>query len=246
MILFMRLDKYLCGLNLGTRAEIKGRIRKGAVQVNGVTVTNGDVHIDEKRDLVVFEGRKCSYAPYVYYIMNKPSGVVSATRDEHDRTVMDVFFNEYAGRNQGSLEGIPAKDMFPVGRLDKDTVGLLLLTNDGDLAHRLLSPKKHIPKTYYVKTYGIIPEDAVISFQEGIFIGKEEQCRPAKLELAGSNEAFLTIWEGKFHQVKRMFHKIGLEVIYLKRISMGNLKLPDDLPEGKIRELTMDEVEKLC
>lgn len=233
-------------MNLGTRSEVKERIRQGAVQVNGVIIKKGDVHIDEKKDTVVYAGKTCTYTRYVYFLMNKPPGVVSATKDDQHRTVLDVFCTEYAKQHGGSLEGVPIKEIFPVGRLDKDTVGLLVLTNDGELAHRVLSPKKHIPKTYYVKTNDSILEEMVVSFHKGIQISEQECCMSADLEIIGDKEAFLTIHEGKFHQVKRMFHKVGLDVIYLKRISMGGLRLPDQMPEGTIRELAMEEVAKLC
>lgn len=246
MILFMRLDKFLCQMNLGTRSEIKQKIKKGVVQVNGEVVRKSEMPIAEGKDEVFYEGKRCVYRPYVYFLMNKPAGVVSATKDNVDKTVMDLFCQEYAKQQDGQLAGIPVKDMFPVGRLDKDTVGLLVLTNDGELAHRILSPRKHIPKTYFVRTDENILQEAVMEFQKGICISQEEQCMPAELSITGEREACLTIQEGKFHQVKRMFQKIGLQVIYLKRISMGKLTLPEDLPEGCIREMTSEEVAKLC
>lgn len=216
------------------------------MQVNGDVIRICEMHIDEYQDTICYEGKPCIYKPFVYFMMNKPPGIVSATKDDREETVMDFFQREYGKQHHNDFTGIPLKEMFPVGRLDKDTVGLLVLTNDGELSHRILSPKNHISKTYYVRTDKAIPMEAVLEFQRGIHISREEQCMPAELKITADTEAYLTIKEGKFHQVKRMFQQIGVQVIYLKRISMGKLLLPEDLTEGSVREMTEEEVNRLC
>ena len=170
-------------------------------------------------------------------MLHKPAGVVSATTDAKDKTVIDLITDK------------KRKDLFPVGRLDKDTEGLLLITNDGDMAHRLLAPKKHVDKVYYARIDGRVTEEDVLAFQEGISIGQGEVAKPAKLEILKADEIseiHVTIQEGKFHQVKRMFHTIGKEVLYLKRLSMGSLVLDESLPLGAYRKLTREELEDLC
>ena len=234
----MRLDKYLAEMGVGTRQEVKKQIRQGKVTVNGTVVKAADTKIDETCDEVTIGGRNFSYVSYEYYMLNKPGGVVSATEDRRDTTVIDLIKDK------------KRKDLFPVGRLDKDTEGLLLITNDGDLAHRLLAPKKHVDKVYYAKIDGMVTEEDVKRFAEGIDIGAEEEemTRPAKLDImksAEESEIRLTIHEGKFHQVKRMMEALGKKVTYLKRLSMGPLALPSDLPTGKYRPLTEKELELL-
>ncbi len=233
-------------MNIGSRSRVKELLKKGQVTVNGTLIRKADTNVDEYSDVIICQGRRCFYQPFVYYMMNKPAGILSATSDSRQRTVLDLFQEELQKQNQGDLTGIPVKDIFPVGRLDKDTVGLLLLTNDGDLAHRLLSPKKHVAKKYYVKTNCPLKESAAELFAAGIDIGEEKLTKPAVLEQLGSCEFLLTITEGKYHQVKRMFQAVGASVIYLKRISMGNLKLDENLPEGHIRKLSEEEVLSLC
>lgn len=232
----MRLDKFLCETGFGTRSEVKNLLKKGLVTVNGETVKKPEQKIDENGDHVICNGVKASYAEYVYLMLHKPAGVVSATEDRRDRTVLDL------------LTDIPVKDLFPVGRLDKDTEGLLLLTNDGELAHRLLSPKKHVDKTYYAKIDGAVTEEHVTQFQEGLEIGEKKPTLPAKLEILASgtqSEIRVTIHEGKFHQIKRMFQAVGCEVTYLKRLSMGTLTLDESLVQGAYRHLTEEEVHAL-
>ena len=202
----MRLDKYLAEMGVGTRQEVKKQIRQGKAAVNGTVVKAADTKIDETSDEVTISGRNISYVSYEYYMLNKPAGVVSATEDRRDTTVIDLIKEK------------KRKDLFPVGRLDKDTEGLLLITNDGDLAHRLLAPKKHVDKVYYAKIDGMVTEEDVKRFAEGIDIGAEEEemTRPAKLDImksAEESEIRLTIHEGKFHQVKRMFLAVGKELI---------------------------------
>ena len=234
----MRLDKYLAEMGVGTRQEVKKQIRQGKVTVNGTVVKAADTKIDETCDEVTTGGRNISYVSYEYYMLNKPGGVVSATEDRRDTTVIDLIKDK------------KRKDLFPVGRLDKDTEGLLLITNDGDLAHRLLAPKKHVDKVYYAKIDGMVTEEDVKRFAEGIDIGAEEEemTRPAKLDImksAEESEIRLTIHEGKFHQVKRMFLAVGKEVTYLKRERMGTLCLDENLKPGEYRLLTEEEIENV-
>lgn len=234
----MRLDKYLAEMRVGTRQEVKKQIRQGKAAVNGTVVKAADTKIDETSDEVTICGRNISYVSYEYYMLNKPAGVVSATEDRRDTTVIDLIKEK------------KRKDLFPVGRLDKDTEGLLLITNDGDLAHRLLAPKKHVDKVYYAKIDGMVTEEDVKRFAEGIDIGAEEEemTRPAKLDImksAEESEIRLTIHEGKFHQVKRMFLAVGKEVTYLKRERMGTLCLDENLKPGEYRLLTEEEIENV-
>ena len=234
----MRLDKYLAEMGVGTRQEVKKQIRQGKVTVNGTVVKAADTKIDETCDEVTIGGLNISYVSYEYYMLNKPGGVVSATEDRRDTTVIDLIKDK------------KRKDLFPVGRLDKDTEGLLLITNDGDLAHRLLAPKKHVDKVYYAKIDGMVTEEDVKRFAEGIDIGAEEEemTRPAKLDImksAEESEIRLTIHEGKFHQVKRMFLAVGKEVTYLKRERMGTLCLDENLNPGEYRLLTEEEIENV-
>lgn len=232
----IRLDKALANMGLATRKEVKLAVKKGQILLNDCPVKQSDIKITSA-DRIAFYGNTVQYQEFEYYMLNKPAGYVSATTDNRDQTVMELL----------SERSLNRKDLFPVGRLDKDTVGLLLITNNGALAHRLLSPANHVDKTYYVKVKGMISEDAIVSFGEGISIG-DEKCLPAKLEILEQGEiscAKLTIREGKFHQVKRMFHSIGNEVIYLKRLSMGPLRLDEALQEGEVRPLTDYEIELL-
>jgi 16S rRNA pseudouridine516 synthase len=232
----MRLDKYLAQMGCGTRTEVKDKIRAGAVTVNGVVCKKPESKVNENTDQITCQGVSISYQANVYYLFYKPSGCVTATTDRMHKTVLDYFTD------------VKRTDLFPVGRLDLDTEGLLLITNDGELAHNLLSPTKHVPKTYYAVIDGAVTEDDVNRFKNGVDIGEKHLTRPAKLEILASgarSEIFVTITEGKFHQVKRMFHAVGKEVLSLKRISMGSLSLPDDMKAGEYRELTLEEVELL-
>ena len=246
----MRLDKYLAEMGEGTRQEVKAFIRKGRVMVNGVPVKKPEAKVEEGKDQVTLAGRKIPYQKYLYYMLNKPAGVITATTDSRERTVLDLLGEDRR------------KDLFPVGRLDKDTEGLLLITNDGSLAHRLLSPRKHVDKCYYAKVRGEVTGEDVEQFAQGLFLAglgeeKEEKTMPARLEILKTasasgkeapgivSEILLTIQEGKFHQVKRMFQAVGKEVLYLKRLSMGSLKLDPELAPGQYRELTKEEMERL-
>ena len=235
MAVQLRLDKFLADMGIGTRSEIKSWIRKGRVKVNNIVVKKPETKVTLDDD-IYFDERKVSYQKLVYYMLHKPAGVISATRDNFSQTVLDLITDK------------KRKDLFPVGRLDKDTEGLLLITNDGELAHQLLSPKKHVDKVYYAEVKGVVTEEDQKAFQEGVMIEDNYRTLPAQLTILKSDsisEIELTIQEGKFHQVKRMFLAVGKEVIYLKRLSMGPLKLDEQLQPGEYRELTENEVLQL-
>ncbi len=235
----IRLDKYLADMGTGTRQEVKKYIRKGLVRVNQETVRTPEMKICEEKDEVFLEGQRIAYASCEYYMLNKPAGVVSATEDKRETTVIDLIRDK------------KRKDLFPVGRLDKDTEGLLLITNDGQLAHRLLSPKRHVDKTYYAKVSGCVTREDVLLFARGLDIGtdeREERTMPGELEILRSgseSEILLTIQEGKYHQVKRMFQAVGKEVVYLRRERMGALVLDKELKPGEYRPLTKKELENV-
>lgn len=233
----IRLDKYLADMGIGTRSEVKNHIRKGLVTVDGNPARKPEEKIEPGRQEVRVNGTPVSYAEFEYYMLNKPAGVVSATKDKRERTVLDLLTDK------------KRKDLFPVGRLDKDTEGLMLITNDGELSHRLLSPARHVDKTYYARIQGRVTEADVLAFAEGLDIGDEKLTRPARLEIlraADISEIEVTIQEGRYHQVKRMFEAVDKRVIYLKRLTMGSLVLDSGLPAGEYRELTKEELEKLC
>lgn len=235
----IRLDKYLADMGVGTRQEVKRIIRQGRIQIDGVTVKSPEKKIDEATQTVFVDQNEIGYLSYEYYMLNKPAGVVSATEDRWDKTVVDLL----ADRKR--------KDLFPVGRLDKDTEGLLLITNDGELAHRLLSPKKHVDKCYYARIDGEVCESDIKQFLDGVNIGTEDRpeiTRPAKLEIIKNGEVSevrITIQEGKFHQIKRMFEAVNKKVVYLKRERMGSLVLDETLRPGEYRPLTEEEIERL-
>ena len=236
-VVMIRLDKYLADMSVGTRTEVKKMIRQGKVTVDGQVIKNPDVKIDINSQCVTCNGSAVSYETYEYYMLNKPAGVISATSDSKEKTVLDL------------IDSKKRKDLFPVGRLDKDTEGLLLITNDGELAHKLLSPKKHVDKLYYAKIDGCVSIEDIDAFAKGLDIGEDEYTKPAKLHILKSDaisEIELTIQEGKFHQVKRMFESVGKKVIYLKRLKMGTLKLDEGLALGEYRPLTKKELEDLC
>ena len=233
----MRLDKYLCETGFGTRSQVKDLLKKGQVMVNGEVVKKPELKINETTDQILCQGKKASYQKNIYLMLHKPAGVVSATEDNREKTVLDLVRPE--DRKNG---------LFPVGRLDKDTEGLLLLTDDGELAHRLLSPKKHVDKTYYAKIDGQVTEEHVKQFREGLDIGDEKKTLPAVLTILLSgpvSEIEVTIHEGRFHQIKRMFEAVGFKVTYLKRLSMGSLVLDETLPPEEYRPLTEAELEGL-
>lgn len=233
----LRIDKFLADMGAGTRASIKNDIRKKLVTINGETVKSPDAKADTEKDIITYCGKEIKYLEFEYFIINKPSGVISATEDRNQKTVLDLITD--SRRN----------DLFPVGRLDKDTEGLLIITNDGMLAHELLSPKKHVDKVYYVETDGLLTDEHVRLFREGLDVEGDFTAKEALLKILESSEngskAELTIHEGKFHQVKRMMEAVGNTVTYLKRLSMGPLKLPDDLNCGDYRRLTESEIDML-
>lgn len=229
----MRLDRYLCELNIGSRSQVKEFVRKGLVSVNGQVVRSADQKIEEQKDQVAFQGKTLTYQRYVYYMLNKPRGVVSATQDNTACTVAELLAPE--GR----------KDLFPMGRLDKDTEGLLILTNDGELTHRLLSPKRHVDKTYEVTVAHALSAEDLRRLEQGVDIGEDRLTLPARAEAVSENILHLTIQEGKYHQVKRMLQAVGNQVTALKRIRFGGVDLDDGLKAGEYRPLTSQEEERL-
>lgn len=236
----LRIDKYLADMGIGTRSEVKQYMKKKQVQVNGI-VPKPEQKVDPETDRITFQGKEVAYVEMEYFMFYKPGDCVSATTDAKHKTVLDY------------IEKKNRKDLFPVGRLDIDTEGLLLITNDGKLAHELLSPKKHVAKTYYAKVQGCVTKEDVTQFKKGLDIGEEKPTLPAELKILKTEETEtgyyseieLTITEGKFHQVKRMFEAVGKKVIYLKRISMGSLRLDETLRPGQYRSLTAEELEAL-
>ena len=233
-----RLDKILGNLGYGSRKEIKQAARKGIIEVNGVIVKDSGVQVDPEVDKIFINGEQIFYRKNIYLMMNKPDGVISATFDNRDETVIDLLEVEHQ-----------VFEPFPIGRLDKDTVGLLLLTNDGELNHRLIAPKWKVDKVYYAKIDAKVTERDIKKFKEGITLDDGYTCKEALLEIIKAedeaSEIMLTIQEGKFHQVKRMFEALNKNVTYLKRMEFGTLKLDEDLEEGEYRELTEEEVEIL-
>ena len=230
----MRLDKYLTNQGIGSRSQVKALIKSKKVFVNNVLENKPERHIDENNDIVSLDGVNLEYNKFYYYMLNKPPGVLTAVKDNNYKTVMDI------------MDVTPKEGLFPVGRLDKDTEGLLLITNDGELSHNLLSPKKHVNKTYYVELNGELIDSDIDLFAKGLDIGEKNITKPAKLEiLSGRNRAYITITEGKYHQVKRMFQAFGLTVTFLNRISMGSLILDKNLKSGGYRKLTEEEISNL-
>ena len=229
----LRLDKFLCDAGIGSRSQVKVFLKQGLVKVNGEIIKKPEFKVEEERDNVTFRGKEIKYRKYVYYMLNQPKGVVSATKDNLDRTVTDLI------KDSGH------QNLFPVGRLDKDTEGLLIMTNDGDLAHRLLSPKRHVDKVYYVELDKILTEEGRRMLETGIDIGEEKPTLPANAQRITDTSLYLTIREGKYHQVKRMLKAVGCEVTYLKRIAMGAISLDKNLPCGCYRELTEEERKKI-
>lgn len=234
----MRLDRFLCEMNIGTRSQVKTALRQGLVTVNGLAARDAGLKIDETGDRVCFQGQVLDYRKFVYYMLNKPAGVVSATQDNTAETVVSLL-----GRDA-------LKDIFPVGRLDKDTTGLLLLTDDGELAHRLLSPKRHVDKVYRVTIEHPLSEEEKSRLEQGVDISNTSQQQepltlPAKVEVVSDSEILLTIHEGRFHQVKRMLSAVNNQVLTLERVGFGGLVLDEGLKPGEYRELTKQEVDSL-
>lgn len=230
----LRLDKLLSNMGLGSRKEVKLLFRKKRVTLNGAQVVNGRTHVNPSEDIVKVDGDVVHYRKYIYVMLNKPKGCVSATEDDRERTVIDLL-------PQYVKQFAPA----PVGRLDKDTEGLLLLTNDGELNHYLTSPKHEVPKTYEAVIQGWVKEEHRTLFQKGVMLDDGYQTKSALLKIIDSDETShvrITITEGKFHQVKRMFRAIDMDVLYLKRVQMGSLYLDESLGKGSYRELTEKEL----
>ena len=231
--MLIRLDKFLADAKVGSRSEVKGYIKKGRIRINEEIAAKAEEKIDTEKDVVFFDDNRVCAKGFVYYMLNKPKGVVSATNDNLNQTVIDLIPEKYQ------------EELFPVGRLDKDTEGLLIITNDGVLAHNLLSPQKHVTKKYYALIKGFVTEEDVAMFKEGLDIGEKKPTMPADLHILKSQEISeieVIICEGKFHQVKRMFQAVSKEVIYLKRISMGKLELDKRLQPGEYRYLTEEEI----
>lgn len=230
-----RLDKVLANLGYGSRKEVKALCKKEEVIVNGVPVKDSSMKVDTENDVIEVKGEVLNYREFIYLLMNKPDGVVSATFDNYDETVIDLLDEEYK-----------AFKPFPVGRLDKDTVGLLLITNDGELNHKLIAPKNHVDKVYYAEIDKCVTKDDAKAFERGITLDDGYLCMPGKLNILEADEngsrVEVTIQEGKFHQVKRMFESLDKNVVYLRRISFGPIKIDESLEEGEFRELTEEEI----
>jgi len=227
-----RLDKILANMGYGTRKEVKILVRTGVVKINGEVVKTSDVKIAPDEAILTVNDKQVIYKEFIYLMLNKPQGYISATHDKIHPTVVDLVPDEFMHY-----------EIFPVGRLDIDTEGLLLLTNDGTLAHNLLSPKKHVPKTYFAQVLHEVTNDDIIAFEKGIEL-EDFTALPAKLKQT-TDGYLVTIYEGKFHQVKRMFEAVGNKVTYLKRIKMGGLPIDESLELGEMREITKEEMEKL-
>lgn len=229
----MRLDKFLCEMNIGSRSQVKTLIKQGTVTVNGKKAVSPEQKIDPQQDSICFKGDALNYHAFEYFMLHKPAGYVTATEDKRDKTVMEL------------LPAERRSDLFPVGRLDKDTEGLLLITNDGDLAHRLLAPRKHVDKTYLVDIATSLTPDQIQILTEGVDIGEKHLTRPAKVKIVSEKQIELTIHEGKFHQVKRMLQAVDNQVIHLKRLTFGPLILDAQLQPGQCRPLTEQEIAEL-
>lgn len=230
----MRLDKFLCNVGIGTRSEVKKVISKGRVSVDGNVSRDPGAKVDENNSLVSFDGKELHYSQHVYFMLNKPQGVISASRtdlrNKGEVCVIDLIKEE------------KHRELFPVGRLDKDTVGLLLITDDGVLAHNLLSPKKHVDKKYYVELEKPLNENDKTKIEAGIDIGDDTPTLPASIEMIDTHSLYITIREGRFHEIKRMFEAVDNKVLFLKRIEMGALVLDKNLDYGEYRPLTEEEL----
>lgn len=236
----MRIDKFLANQDIGSRSQVKQYIKKGMISVNGIVCKSPEQKIDENADQISYNGKVIEYQSHHYYMLNKPAGCVSATNDNLHSTVLDLL-----------KDSVPVKNLFPVGRLDIDTEGLLLITDDGELSHNLLSPSRHVAKTYFARIDGLVTEEHIKAFKEGLDIGDDKPTKPGTLVIkntdpdAQTSEILLTITEGRYHQVKRSFEALGMKVTYLKRLSMGRLTLDESLTPGEFRELTEDELQAL-
>ncbi len=232
-----RLDKVLSNFGFGSRTEIKSAVRKGLVTIDGNIAKDSGQYVDPAENVIEMSGIKLNYRKYIYLMMNKPKGVISATTDNKQKTVFDILPEKYK-----------CFDLFPAGRLDIDTEGLVLMTNDGQLSHEILSPKKHVTKQYYAHVLGVVNDSDIVAFSNGVKLDDGYKTLPAQLEIIKSDEISeikLSIVEGKFHQVKRMFEAVDKKVIYLKRLSMGKLRLDETLELGECKELDEADIELL-
>lgn len=231
----IRLDKLLAGQGFGSRHEVKTMLARGRVVINGQPIKNADCRVDTSKDTVLFDGRQINYKEHLYIMMNKPRGVISASNDPKQPTVIDLL-----------PEPLRRPGLFPAGRLDKDTEGMLIITDDGDFAHQILSPRKHVPKRYFAEVTGTLLQEAVRSFAEGLELGDGTLLKPAALQIlenqGDSTQVEVIISEGKYHQIKRMFEQLGHTVLILRRLSMGGLQLDPTLNPGDAREMTAQEV----
>ena len=229
-----RLDKFLCDCGIGTRSQVKAILKSGAVTVDGIPERDNSRKVDPQKQVIAYNGERLGKTGRIVVMLNKPAGFVTATEDAKERTVMELLPKE-----------MTHMDLKPIGRLDKATEGLLLFTNDGDLLHRLISPKKEVPKIYYARHEGRATEEDVEAFQTGLELADGTQCLPAKLEPLAEGESLITVCEGKYHQVRRMMASRRMHVEYLERRQEGFLTL-GDLPRGKVRILTDEEIERLA
>lgn len=231
----MRIDKFLSNMGIASRTESSKAARQGGILVNGVAVKGADVHIDPDKDEVIFCGRKIEYRKYTYILMNKPDGVVSATEDGRDKTVIDLLPEELQKLN-----------LFPCGRLDKHTLGLVMLTDNGDLAHRLLSPKHHVKKKYFFESKFPLTDEEIKYLEAGATLEDGYVTKPSKIELgADGKSGYITLVEGKYHQIKRMLESVNNKITYLERVTFGPLALDESLARGEWRFLTKNEIEQL-
>lgn len=231
----MRIDKFLSNMGVATRSESSKAARGGLILVNGVAVKKADVHIDPEKDEIIFCGRKIEYRKYTYILMNKPDGVVSATEDGRDKTVIDLLPEELQKLN-----------LFPCGRLDKHTLGLVMLTDDGDLAHRLLSPKHHVKKKYFFESKFPLTDEEISYLERGATLEDGYVTKPSEIELLSDRKSgYITLVEGKYHQIKRMLEAVNNKITYLERITFGPLSLDKSLQRGEWRFLTDNEIKEL-
>jgi len=228
----MRLDKFLTECGAGTRSEVKKIISAKKIMVNGILQKNSDIKIDEINDRVELDGEELKYKKYRYYMMNKPAGVITASEDKIQKTVMDIL-----------PEWVVRKELFPIGRLDKDTEGILLFTNDGEFSHKILSPKNHVEKEYFVVLEKEISDDEIRQVESGVIIDNDYNTKEAKIKRSSGNEIFLTIVEGKYHQVKQMMGAVDNRVTYLKRVRFADIEL-NDLETGGVVEISREDIVK--
>ena len=228
-----RLDKVVCNQTGYSRKEVKELVRKKRIKVNDITVLKSDIKINPDIDIIKIDDIEIKVQEYVYLMLNKPKGYISATEDRNLETVLDLVPKEYLHRN-----------LFPAGRLDKDTTGLMIITDDGVFAHNILSPQKHVKKTYNVTIDIPVSDEMIRGFKDGVILN-DGVCKSAKLEKTGEYKGIVTLTEGRYHQIKRMFGCFGAKVIELERIGMGNFMLPKDLELGKCREFTSEELNKV-